>query len=79
MEQEYNRSTDKHHKDNPKLKRYFDTNKVVHKSLLKQTKLNKKIKLIERKMFKVSHVPMTIKEIQGGHLSRNTGRKIFTT
>ena len=41
---------------------------MVHKFLLKQTHLNKVIKIIEREILKITHLPMVIKEIQAGHV-----------
>ena len=49
IEQEYNRSTEKHYKDSPELKGQIKTSKVIHKLLPKQTGQNKILKLIERR------------------------------
>ena len=45
IEQEYNKPTEKHYRDSPKLKEQMNTSKVVFKFLEKQIDLNKVIKL----------------------------------
>ena len=66
IEQEYNMPTDEWYKDSLEYKKEDNTSKVVHIFLSMQTCLNEMIKLIERKVLKCTHCPMTIKEIKAG-------------
>ena len=50
---------------------------MIHKSLPKQTDLFKIIKLIERKVLKGTHLPMTMKEIQAGYLINPSLKNIY--
>ena len=54
-----------------KLKDLIDTSKLVPKFLPKQTDIDKILDIIKRKVLKGTHLPLTIKEIQAGYLSRN--------
>ena len=40
----------------------------IHKYLLKQTDIDKILKIIQRKVLKGRHLPVKIKEIQAGYL-----------
>ena len=51
------------------LKDLIDTTKIVQKFLPKQMDINKILDIIERKVLKGTHLPLTIKEIQAGYLS----------
>ena len=51
------------------LKDLIDTSKLVQKFLPKQMDIDKILDIIERKVLKGTHVPLTIKEIQAGYLS----------
>ena len=51
------------------LKDLIDTTKLVQKFLAKQTDIYKILDIIKRKVLKGTHLPLTIKEIQGGYLS----------
>ena len=42
----------------------FDTDKIVLKYLPKQTDIDKILKVIQRKVLKGTHLPLTMKEIQ---------------
>ena len=53
-----------------KVKDLIDTNKLVQKFLLKQMDIDKILDIIKRKVLKGTHLPLTIKEIQAGYLSR---------
>ena len=53
----------------PELVDLIDTNKRVQKYLPKQTDMDKILKVIQRKVLKSTHLPVTIKEIQTGYLS----------
>ena len=51
------------------LKDLIDTNNIVQQFLPKQTDIDKILEVINRKVLKGMHLPLTIKEIQSGHLS----------
>ena len=53
----------------PELVDLIDTNKIVQKYLPKQIDIDKILKVIQRKVLKGTHLPVTIKEIQAGYLS----------
>ena len=51
------------------LKDLIDTTKLIQKFLPKQTYIDRILDIIKRKVLKGTHLPLTIKEIQGGYLS----------
>ena len=51
------------------LKDLIDTTKAIQKFLPKQTDIDKILEIIQRKVLKGTHLPLTIKEIQAGYLS----------
>ena len=53
----------------PALADLINTNNVVQKYLPKQTDIDKILKLMQRKVLKGTHLPVTIKEIQVGYLN----------
>ena len=55
--------------DPPELIDLVNTEKIVQKYLPKQTDIDKILKVIERKVLKGIHLPLTIKEIQAGYLN----------
>ena len=55
--------------DPPELIDLVNTEKIVQKYLSKQTDIDKILKVIQRKMLKGTHLPLTIKEIQAGYLN----------
>ena len=42
--------------------------RLVQKFLLKEADINKILKIIQRKILKGTHLPMTVKDIQAGYL-----------
>ena len=48
----------------PELVDLIDTNQIIQKYLPKQTDIDKILKVIQRKVLKGTHLPVTIKEIQ---------------
>ena len=46
-----------------------NTEKIVQKYLPKQADIDKILKVIQRKVLKGTHLPITIKEIQAGYLN----------
>ena len=44
------------------------TGKLVQKILTKQADIDKILKIIQRKVLKGTHLPVTVKEIQAGYL-----------
>ena len=53
----------------PELTDLVDTDKIAQKYLPKQTDIDKILKVIQRKVLKGTHLPVTIKEIQAGYLN----------
>ena len=61
----------------PELVDLIDTNKIVQKYLAKQTDIDKILKVIQTKVLKGSHLPVTIKEIQAGYLSSQYFKDLY--
>ena len=55
--------------DPPELIDLVNTERIVQKYLPKQTDIDKILKVIQRKVLKGTHLPITIKEIQAGYLN----------
>ena len=53
----------------PELKDLIDTSQLIQKFLPKQAAINKILDIINRKVLKSTHLPLTIKEIQAGYLT----------
>ena len=53
----------------PELADLIDSNQIIQKYLPKQTNINKILKVIQRKVLKGTHLPVTVKEIQAGYLN----------
>ena len=54
----------------PELAHLINTNNIVQKYLPKQTDIDKILmKVIQRKVLKGTHLPITLKEIQAGYLN----------
>ena len=53
----------------PELADLVNTNNLVQKYLPKQTDIDKMLKIIQRKVLKGIHLPVTIKEIKAGYLN----------
>ena len=54
--------------DPPELIDLVNTERIVQKYLPKQTDIGRILKVIQRKVLKGTHLPLTIKEIQAGYL-----------
>ena len=55
--------------DPPELTDLVNTERIVQKYLPKQADIDKILKVIQRKVLKETHLPITIKEIQTGYLN----------
>ena len=53
----------------PELKDLVNTEMIVQKYLAKQTDIDRILKVIQRKVLKGTHLPLTIREIQAGYLN----------
>ena len=53
----------------PELGDLVTTDKIVQRYLPKQTDIDKFLKVIQRKVLKGTHLPVTIKEIQAGYFN----------
>ena len=64
-------SPDKSYIQEPtELKDLIDTTKLIQKFLPKQADIDRILDIIKRKVLKGTHLPLTIKEIQAGYLSK---------
>ena len=55
--------------DPPELRDLVNTERIVQKYLPKQADIDKILRVIQRKVLKGTHLPITIKEIQAGYLN----------
>ena len=55
--------------DPPELIDVVNTERIVQKYLPKQKDIDRILKVIQRKVLKGTHLPLTIKEIQAGYLN----------
>ena len=63
--------------DPPELTDLVNTEKIVQKYLPKQADIDKILKVIQRKVLKGTHLPITIKEIQAGYLNSPYFKDIY--
>ena len=63
--------------DPPELIDLVNTEKIVQKYLPKQADIDKILKVIQRKVLKGTHLPITIKEIQVGCLNSSYFKDIY--
>ena len=61
----------------PELADLINTNNLVQIYLQKQTDIDKSFKIIQRKVLKGTHLPVTIKEIQAGYLNSPYVKDIY--
>ena len=59
------------------LKDLIDTTKLIQKYSPKQMDIDKILDIIERKVSKGTHLPLTIKEIQAGYLSSSYFKDLY--
>ena len=64
----YQRPNRSYFQEPPQLDSLIITGKLVHKFLPKQADIDKILKIIQRKVLKGTHLPVTVKEIQTGYL-----------
>ena len=62
----YQRSNRSYFHEPPELDSLISTGKLVQKFLMKQPDIDKILKIIQRKVLKGMHLPVTVKEIQAG-------------
>ena len=55
--------------DPPELTDLVNTERIVQRYLPKQADIDKILRVIQRKVLKGTHLPITIKEIQAGYLN----------
>ena len=65
----YERPDNSYMQEPQELTDLIDTTKLIQKYLPKQTDIEKILDIIKRKVFKGTHLPLTIKEIQVGYLT----------
>ena len=59
----YQRSNKAYFQESKELVSLINTGKLVQKFLLKQAELDKILKILQRKVLKGTHLPVTVKEI----------------
>ena len=64
----YQRPDRSYFQEQPDFDSLISTSKLVQNFLLKQTDIDKLLKIIQRKILKGTHLPVTVKEIQTGYL-----------
>ena len=64
----YQRPDKSYFQEPSELESLINTGKLVQKVLPKQMDIDKILKIIQRKVLKETHLPVTIKEIQAGYL-----------
>ena len=64
----YQRPNKLYFQEPPELDSLINTGRLIQKILLKQADLDKILKIIQRKVLKGTHLPVTVKEIQTGYL-----------
>ena len=64
----YQRPNMSYFQEPQELKSLINTGRLVQKFLLKQADIDKILKIIQRKVLKGTHLPVTEKEIQAGYL-----------
>ena len=60
----YQRPDKSYFQEPPELQSQVDTGKLVQMFLLKQAVIDKMLKIIQRKVLKGTHLPVTVKEIK---------------
>ena len=63
----------------PELANLVNTNNIVWKYWPNQTDIDKILKIIQRKVVKGTHLPVTIKEIQAEHLNSPYFKDIYVS
>ena len=63
--------------ETPELANVVNSNNIVQKYLPKQMDIDKILKIIQRKVLKGTHLPITIKEIQVGYLNSPYFRDLY--
>ena len=63
--------------DPPELIDLVNTERIVQKYLPKQADIDKILKVIQRKILKGTHLPITIKEIQAGYLNSPYSKDLY--
>ena len=63
--------------DPPELTDLVNTERIVQKYLPKQADIDKILKVIQRKVLKGTHLPITIKEIKAGYLNSPYFKDIY--
>ena len=64
----YQRPDKSYFQEPQELDSLINTGKLVQKLIWKETDIDKILKIIQRKVLKGTHLPMTVKEIQAGYL-----------
>ena len=73
----YQRPNKSYFKETQELESLINTGMLVQKVLLKQADIDKIIKVIQRKVLKGAHLPVTVKEIQAGYLVSSYFKDIY--
>ena len=68
MSEMYQRPDKSYFKEPQELEGLINTGRLIQKFLLKQADIDKILKIIQRKVLKGTHLPVTVNEIQSGYL-----------
>ena len=73
----YQRPHNSYFQEPQELEGLINTDSLVQKFLLKQADIDKILKITQRKVFKGTHLPITVKEIQAGYLVSSHFKDIY--
>ena len=73
----YERPDKSYFQETIELKDLVDSKNIIQQFLLKQTDIDKILEIIRKKVLKVAHLPLIIKEIQAGYLNSLYFRDIY--
>ena len=65
----YQRLDKSYFEEQPELQGLVSTGKLVKKFLPKQAYIDEILKIIQRKVLKATHLPVTVKKIQAGYIT----------
>ena len=73
----YKRPDNSYVQEPQELTDLIDTTKLIQKYLPKQTDIDKILDIIKRKVFKGTHLPLMVKEIQAGYLTSTYFKDLY--
>ena len=73
----YQRADQSYFQEPQELESLINTGRLAQKFLLKQADIDTILKIIQRKVLREMHLPVTVKEIQAGYLVRPYFKDIY--